>query len=501
MRQYGSASVDRLLKYCGFEVPSETTYTLQTFATDIGQHRTGGNDPILNLNSSVGSAAQNHSESDFLRDSTSRQFGIAERGNSSLEPARADVIRAKVCGDILRTARSQRNEVQEIVRDAQFMATAAGMWPPLSWIGLPVVQTTTDTIPNQPTPPQSSPSTNVVLGPSDLVGNGPTSSRFSWDQFVDILGPMLPKPGHVETTGFAWWQGIGSGRPTPTFSGDGCKVQVHGDSPTGEHSIYVVSNVEGHSYEGEFKEGKMHGYGRLKWPDGHWYQGQFDKERTCGIGIRGWPSGHWYVGEEQGGWKEGLGAMGWPGGRRYEGEFRKDLRNGFGLMTWPEGRWYLGYWKDGLQQGEGLEGVAGVIYLIQSKEGTKQSRIRIENHSGLEQGIFELISQDCVHGISAVASEGRSAGLENEGPGSVSGVPLEEVSKPVAGRGRRRGSSGHANQSLASELSIKEATALKDFNSEVCTARCSQPLLLADHEKVNHFVLILMCIFSSNSFS
>jgi hypothetical protein len=452
MREYGSASVDRLLKYCGFEVPSETTYTLQTVA-QISDAKSGSN--VLSSGSTSFIHDRDTHES-TVRDPNSRCFGIAGRGGMHSDHGRADAIRVKACSDVFRIARSQRNDLTEIVKDAQAMAAAAGMWPPLAWIGLPgsLHQTSPKTgIPLHPVPPQSSPMSHVAGGPSEMhLGSGPaSSSQFSWDKFADMLGPIISKP-----SGEAWWHAPQNSCSSPF---DSSAVNSHGDSPVTEHSMYVVSNVEGHSYEGEFKDGKMHGYGRLKWPDGHWYQGQFDKERTCGIGIRGWPSGHWYVGEEQGGWKEGLGAMGWPGGRTYEGEFSKDLRNGFGLMRWPGGRWYLGYWKDGMQQGEGLEGGSGSVNLVYMKGGAKQSEIRMENSTSLEKGLHDLIAHDCMSDIGCVTSKGQ---LEDAAATSERDKILEDDSKQeTISRGRRRGVNVQVRQitsSSAQEPSSRPAS-------------------------------------------
>ena len=445
MREAGSASVDRLLKYCGFDGPSEATYTLKTFADDGSRScaTTERNDLCTNR-----SVSELTAQSDLLTPTIVPEGERSSSCGTCSEDGRVDNLHVNVCGDMLRRARLQREEIRDIVKDAQSKAAWAGMWPPLSWGGISVQQG----LPSRQSKEigaraaTSASSIPIVRGPSDFSTRNPAdSSRFSWDKVTDLLGPMMQKSNYNESatrsSGFALWQGT---HDNSTI----CVGEVANDSPVRDQSIYVVSSVEGHSYEGEFREGKMHGYGRLKWPDGHWYQGEFDKERTCGIGMRGWPSGHWYVGEEQGGWKEGLGAMGWPGGRRYEGEFSRDLRNGFGLMTWPAGRWYLGFWKDGLQHGEGLEGGEGVICLVQSVAGARQKVVSLQDSSAVEADVTDLIAQNSSLGIPGHAQSVNDDVLratfalrqaDEAAAGSAEG---DDVGKRQGGRGRRRGSRG-----------------------------------------------------------
>ena len=62
-------------------------------------------------------------------------------------------------------------------------------------------------------------------------------------------------------------------------------------------------------YEGEFRNGKQHGRGKVKWQD--------------------------------------------ASGNRYEGEFRNGKRHGRGTYTYASGNRYEGEWKDGKEHGRG----------------------------------------------------------------------------------------------------------------------------------------------------
>jgi hypothetical protein len=504
MREHGSECVDRLLMYCGFEVPRGTNYTLQTSQVD-----SNSNTPIkCDGNDCPDSPATRSTPRTIHVDcSESSDFSISmcssDRGSISFDPRGVDTSHSQACSDILNKARTQKAELCNIVRSAQSMAVTAAMWPPLSWVGMPVALALKPGLNEPSCQSPISPSTCAAQGPTDYTSNkSPHAHGFSWDKFADILGPMMKKPGHpdamAQTPGFGWCpamqdQGsIASRNSLP----DGDKTSTI--SPPRANSTYVVSSVEGHSYEGEFREGKMHGYGRLKWPDGHWYQGQFNKERTCGIGMRGWPAGHWYVGEEQGGLKEGLGAMGWPGGRRYEGVFSKDLRNGFGTMTWPDGRWYLGCWKDGLQHGDGLEGGEGGVSLVQSVKGARQKVVKLENPANVEREVAGLLSQDCIADIPSCPvthSKGRCGGegivvsvtacSSGKLPSNDCRASQEEHVKSVSTRGRRRGSANivtDASVQLSESVQVSVRNEL-EFGAEAC---CFAPGMLSSNSHKNH---------------
>ena len=478
MREHGSECVDRLLIYCGFEIPRGTNYTLQTSQVDTDSNKTFKVNNILCPDKNECPTTTDFKVPFHVDGSNSSDCSISIRSSDRdaihFDLCGADIIRSQSCSDILSNARSHKSELSDIVSSAHSMAVAAGMWPPLSWFGMPVALAL-KSMPNEPSCQSPfSPSPCAAQGPTDLTSiKSPHARGFSWDKFADILGPMIKKSGTTETNtiaqtpGFGWLSGIHDQAQNSCRSSlsDGKTSTI---SPPRAYSTYVVSSVEGHSYEGEFREGKMHGYGRLKWPEGHWYQGQFNKERTCGIGMRGWPSGHWYVGEEQGGWKEGLGAMGWPGGRRYEGEFSKDLRNGFGTMTWPDGRWYLGYWRDGLQHGEGLEGGEGCVSWVQSCRGARQKVIKFENPTDLDREVSELLSQDFNANIPVCSATNAVEGIVVSA--TAPGGSQVQHGKSVSRRGRRRGSTDADNGMRVSECDVSSVCNRTEAEIQVCGA-------------------------------
>jgi hypothetical protein len=60
-----------------------------------------------------------------------------------------------------------------------------------------------------------------------------------------------------------------------------------------------------------------------------------------------WPDGDRYEGEFKNGRLHGYGAFFWRNGRSYEGEWQDDLPHGRGVFTWPDGSKYKGLWEQG----------------------------------------------------------------------------------------------------------------------------------------------------------
>ncbi|XP_063529679.1 alsin [Cydia strobilella] len=85
-------------------------------------------------------------------------------------------------------------------------------------------------------------------------------------------------------------------------------------------------------YQGRWLDGKLHGSGKIEWPDGKLYAGQFQLNALCGHGKMEDP---------------GLGI--------YEGQWKENLQNGYGVLKFINGDIYEGYFKDGLAHGHGVK--------------------------------------------------------------------------------------------------------------------------------------------------
>ncbi|KAI5639649.1 vacuolar sorting protein 9 (VPS9) domain-containing protein [Phthorimaea operculella] len=85
-------------------------------------------------------------------------------------------------------------------------------------------------------------------------------------------------------------------------------------------------------YQGRWLDGKLHGHGKIEWPDGKLYAGQFQINAMCGHGK-----------------------MEIPGVGTYEGQWKDNNQNGFGVMKYTNSDIYEGYFKDGLPHGHGIK--------------------------------------------------------------------------------------------------------------------------------------------------
>lgn len=83
-------------------------------------------------------------------------------------------------------------------------------------------------------------------------------------------------------------------------------------------------------YEGEWKDGNMHGQGRMQFADGWEYAGAF------------------FMGT-----MHGQGTLVYPDTTVYEGQFKNGKMDGFGKLTYPDGWTFIGQWRDGHISGSG----------------------------------------------------------------------------------------------------------------------------------------------------
>ena len=100
----------------------------------------------------------------------------------------------------------------------------------------------------------------------------------------------------------------------------------------------------------------MHGKGKFSSEAGWNFVGLFNEDKF-GRGVFTWPnsshSGVTFEGEFKNGKMHGLGKYTWSDGSFYEGELKDGKRHGAGLFVRSDGRVYEGMWKEDMRHGRG----------------------------------------------------------------------------------------------------------------------------------------------------
>ena len=103
----------------------------------------------------------------------------------------------------------------------------------------------------------------------------------------------------------------------------------------------------GDKYEGEWREGLMHGRGKYTFADGTFYEGEWKDDKRHGRGKEAFADGRIYDGE----WKEdnrhGRAKFTFADGAKYEGEFVDGLLHGQVTHTLASGEKYVGEFLKG----------------------------------------------------------------------------------------------------------------------------------------------------------
>nr|XP_055072519.1 alsin isoform X1 [Misgurnus anguillicaudatus] len=136
-------------------------------------------------------------------------------------------------------------------------------------------------------------------------------------------------------------------------------------SRTATYSFTKEGRLKDASYDGRWLSGKPHGKGILKWPDGTVYCGTFKNGLEDGFGDYMMPNKTFNTFERyQGQWKEGkmngFGTYWYASGEVYEGSFKDNMRHGHGMlrsgkMAAPSSSSvFVGQWVQGKRTGYGV---------------------------------------------------------------------------------------------------------------------------------------------------
>lgn len=169
-----------------------------------------------------------------------------------------------------------------------------------------------------------------------------------------------PRARHVAT-----WTGAcvggkasGHGKLSWTFQRNGRKAasSFEGEYRDGKaHGTGKLTDSRGNLSEGEWRDGKKNGTGVMVYTGGHRFEGQYRNGKRHGRGIFQWANGDRYEGDYHNGKRHGRGSLRSANGDLYEGDFRNNKFNGKGVYTFKSGGTYNGDFKDGRFHGKGRQ--------------------------------------------------------------------------------------------------------------------------------------------------
>lgn len=113
---------------------------------------------------------------------------------------------------------------------------------------------------------------------------------------------------------------------------------------------------DGKIYEGEWKDNKRHGNGKLVFPNGASYEGEWKDDEIEGYGTVLWQDGGKYVGYFEDSQRHGKGtSYNADGIKMYEGDHKYGKEDGYGTVFSDKGEIkYKGEWKKGEFHGQGI---------------------------------------------------------------------------------------------------------------------------------------------------
>jgi hypothetical protein len=110
----------------------------------------------------------------------------------------------------------------------------------------------------------------------------------------------------------------------------------------------------GDRYDGQFKNGRIHGPGILYYKDGSKYVGNWNNQQRSGKGKMTFANKNVYIGDFEDNQISGEGTMTYANGNIYEGQWLAGKPHGRGLFTYANGDQYDGIFIAGQCEGRGL---------------------------------------------------------------------------------------------------------------------------------------------------
>ena len=131
---------------------------------------------------------------------------------------------------------------------------------------------------------------------------------------------------------------------------------IKGDMYDGEwkngkmHGKGTKKMANGDSYEGQFIDGVADGWGFKKFSTGDVHEGQYSLDKRCGFGSYIWINGDRYEGGWKNGKMDGRGRKQMANGDIYQGEYKADMAHGYGMKIFACGDVHEGYYINDLRE-------------------------------------------------------------------------------------------------------------------------------------------------------
>ena len=140
---------------------------------------------------------------------------------------------------------------------------------------------------------------------------------------------------------------------------------------------YGKEETNEHIYEGEFKNDKKNGNGKLIYKLlNDIYEGEFKDNCITGVGFYTWKNKDIYKGSFVNGKMHGKGFYKWPDGGEYYGDYYNNIKEGNGKFKWPNGRIFEGQFKNGKPNGFGKLIIGKNEFKVEFKDGRLVTNIK-----------------------------------------------------------------------------------------------------------------------------
>jgi hypothetical protein len=148
------------------------------------------------------------------------------------------------------------------------------------------------------------------------------------------------------------------------------KIVYRGNINNFKKEGYGTEICDEYIYEGNFQNNKKKGKGKIQFLiSGDSYEGEFDNDKITGYGHYIWSNNHEYIGDFVEGEMHGKGKYIWPDGNEYEGEYIKNIKEGNGKFKWSNGAIFEGKFHDGKADGKGIMNYKGYTFDAEFKNG------------------------------------------------------------------------------------------------------------------------------------